>query len=85
MKPEYQVRLTGLEMPARVLNRRGVIVAIIYTDKEPGDQYETAALIVDALNRQHTLAESVTSSRSIPCSLCDGILTLEDGTTIKIG
>ena len=51
VKEKYTVVRSGFENPVKIKNSRGTVVAVIYTDKEPGDQYDTAEVIVDALNQ----------------------------------
>jgi hypothetical protein len=40
---------SGMENPVRILHGRAV-VATVYTDREPGDQYDTAARLVACVN-----------------------------------
>lgn len=44
----YKAKTRGFERSALIVNGRGVPVAEVFTDIEPGDQYETAALLAAA-------------------------------------
>jgi hypothetical protein len=48
MKRSYTAKVNGFEGPAKVINDRRITVADVYTDREPGDQRETAALFAAA-------------------------------------
>lgn len=44
----YRAVTKGFENPAQIVNRKGKTIAVIYSDAEGGDQYDTAPLFAAA-------------------------------------
>lgn len=44
----FKTKTSGYENPVKILNNNDVTVAVVYSNKEGGDQYDTANLFVAA-------------------------------------
>jgi hypothetical protein len=44
----YTTRRKGMEREVQIRNKQGVVVALVYTDQKPSDQYELADLFAAA-------------------------------------
>lgn len=55
--PIGKVELRGMENSVLIRNRRGAVIAEVFTDKEPSDQYEQAAAMAAALEMRAALAD----------------------------
>jgi hypothetical protein len=69
----YKVQYSGMENPTKVLNRNGDVVAVVYTDNEPSDQYETAELLVRVLNSEDPEWQGLTA-KDLPPDFSDEFL-----------